>query len=63
MALGRGVSILPARTMEREIAEGRLAAARMESPGLTRPVGVVHRRHRKLNRAAQAFVELLVGSN
>jgi len=63
VALGRGVSILPARTMQAEIAQGRLAAVPLDAPELVRPVGVVHRRHRKLNRAAQAFLELLIGSD
>ena len=63
VAVGRGVSILPARTMQAEIAQGRLAAVPLDAPGLVRPVGVVHRRHKKLNRAAQAFVELLIGSD
>lgn len=63
VAVGRGVSILPARTMRAEIAQGRLAAVPLDAPGLVRPVGVVHRRHKKLNRAVQAFLELLIGSD
>jgi DNA-binding transcriptional LysR family regulator len=62
VALGSGVSILPARTMQAEIAQGRLAAARLDAPGLVRPVGIVHRRKKKLSRAAQAFLELVLGS-
>jgi len=57
---GAGISILPARTMRAEIAQGRMVAVKLHAPGLVRPVGVVHRRRKKLNRAAQAFVELLV---
>ncbi len=63
VALGRGISILPARTMQAEIAQGRLAAVPLDAPGLVRPVGILHRRHKKLNRAAQAFLELLTGSD
>jgi len=63
VALGRGISILPARTMQAEIAQGRLAAVPLNAPGLMRPVGVVYRRHKKFNRAAQAFLELLTGSD
>ncbi len=63
VAVGRGISILPARTMQAEIAQGRLAAVPLDAPGLVRPVGIVHRRHKKLNRAAQAFLELLTGSD
>lgn len=60
VALGSGVSILPARTMQAEIAQGRLAAVRLEAPGLERPIGILHRRRKKLNRAARAFLELIV---
>ncbi|MBV8729599.1 MAG: LysR family transcriptional regulator [Acidobacteriia bacterium] len=60
VVLGTGISILPARTMQGEIAEGRMVAVKLNAPGLVRPVGVVHRKRRKLNRAAQAFVDLLL---
>ena len=60
VALGSGVSILPARSMQAEIERGRLVAAGLEAPGLVRPVGIVHRRRKKFNRAAQAFLELLL---
>ena len=59
VALGTGISILPARTMQAEIAQGRLVAVKLHAPDLVRPVGVVHRKRKKLNRAAQAFLELL----
>ena len=63
VAVGRGASILPARTMQAEIEQGRLAAVPLDAPGLVRPVGIVHRRHKKMNSAAQAFLELLTGRN
>ena len=59
VALGSGVSILPARTMQAEIAQGRLAAVRLHAPGLVRPVGIVHRKRKKFNRATQVFLDLL----
>lgn len=59
VALGTGISILPARTMQTEIEQGRLAAVRLNAPGLSRPVGILHRRRKKLNRAAQGLLELL----
>ena len=59
VALGSGISILPARTMQAEIAQGRLAAVTLHAPKLVRPVGIVHRKRKKFNRAAQAFLELL----
>jgi LysR family transcriptional regulator, transcriptional activator of the cysJI operon len=59
VALGSGVSILPARTMQAEIAQGRLVALRLRAPELSRPVGIVHRKRKKLNRAAVLFLELV----
>jgi len=61
VALGSGISILPARTMHAEIEQGRLVAVRLHAPELVRPVGIVHRKRKKFNGAARAFLEL-VGS-
>jgi LysR family transcriptional regulator, transcriptional activator of the cysJI operon len=58
VALGSGVSVLPARTMQAEIAQGRLVAVRLHAPELARPVGIVHLRRKKLNRAALEFLDL-----
>jgi DNA-binding transcriptional LysR family regulator len=59
VALGSGISILPARTMTAEIEQGRLAAIPLIAPGLARPVGIVHRKRKRFNRATQSFLELL----
>jgi len=59
VALGRGVSILPARTMQAEIAQGRLVAVPLRAPDLVRPVGIVHQKRKKLNRAAQGFLAMV----
>jgi DNA-binding transcriptional LysR family regulator len=61
VGLGRGISILPARTMLTEIAQGRIVAVKLDAPDLVRPVGIVHRKRKKFNRASQAFLDLLVG--
>lgn len=58
VSLGAGVSILPERTLRAEIALGRLVAVPMEAE-LVRPLGIVHRRRKKLHLAAQRFLELL----
>jgi DNA-binding transcriptional LysR family regulator len=59
VALGACVSILPARTMQAEIAQGRLVSIPLREPELRRPVGIVHRRRKQFNRAMTRFVELL----
>ena len=45
--------------MQAEIAQGRLVAVPLRTPGLLRPIGVLHRRRREFNSATQAFLELL----
>lgn len=59
VALGSGISILPARTMQTEIEQGRLVSVPLHAPQLWRPVGIVHRKRKKFNLAAQAFLNLL----
>jgi DNA-binding transcriptional LysR family regulator len=58
VAHGAGVSILPARILEAEVAQGRLARVPLTEP-LFRPVGIVHRKRKRFHRAAQAFLDLL----
>jgi LysR family transcriptional regulator, transcriptional activator of the cysJI operon len=60
VALGSGLSILPARTMQAEIRSGRLVSIPLDAPDLVRPVGIVHRKRKRFNRAAQCFLELLL---
>lgn len=54
-----GVSIVPARIMLEEIAQGRLVAISIAAPELYRPLGIIHRRKKRFQRAAQAFMDLL----
>jgi len=62
VALGQGISILPSRTMQAEIEQGRLVAVKLIAPGLFRPVGIVHRRRKKFNRATDALLGMMVAS-
>jgi DNA-binding transcriptional LysR family regulator len=59
VALGSGISILPERTMQTEIEQGRLISVPLHAPELLRPLGIVHRKRKKFNLAAQAFLKLL----
>jgi DNA-binding transcriptional LysR family regulator len=59
VAHGSGVSIMPARVMEEDVARGRLVPIRIAGFGLFRPVGIVHRRKKRFHRAGQALLELL----
>jgi DNA-binding transcriptional LysR family regulator len=57
--IGAGISLLPLPTVRREVETGSLAAVPLEDVRWTRPLGIVHRRHRALSAAARRFVELL----
>jgi DNA-binding transcriptional LysR family regulator len=54
-----GVSIMPARIMLEEIAQGRLVAIPIAAPELYRPLGIIHRKKKRFQRVAQAFLGLL----
>jgi LysR family transcriptional regulator, transcriptional activator of the cysJI operon len=59
VALGSGVSIIPARVVEADVRQGRIRIMPIEAPGLVRPLGIIFRRKRTLNQAAQSFLTLL----
>ena len=59
VALGSSVSLLPVRVLRKDIEEGRLVAIPLEGCALERPLGIIHRRRKKFNRATQVFLELL----
>ncbi|MBI2686134.1 MAG: LysR family transcriptional regulator [Acidobacteria bacterium] len=58
VVLGHGVSIVPKRILGAELAGGRLIAVPLADP-LTRPLGILHRKRRKLSAAAESFLKLL----
>ena len=60
VALGSGISILPARTMQAEIAQGRLVSIPLHAPELVRPVGIVHRKRNRFSHAVESFLEMLL---
>jgi DNA-binding transcriptional LysR family regulator len=62
VALGSGISILPARTMQAEIEQGRMVAVKLNAPDFVRPVGIVHRKRKKFNSATRALLGMLQGS-
>ena len=54
-----GVAILPLATLRRELEFETLSAIPFSNCKFVRPLGIVHRRHKHLSRAAEKFVELL----
>ena len=59
VALGTGVSILPVRVLASDISQGRLVAIPIKGCTLVRPLGIIHLRRKKFNRAAETFLSLL----
>ena len=59
VAIGSGIGILPEPTVAPEVALGRLATARLSGPELLRPLGIIHRRGKKLSPTAEQFLEFL----
>jgi DNA-binding transcriptional LysR family regulator len=57
--IGAGVSLLPEPTISREIESGSLVEIPLEGAQLVRPLGIIHRRDRKLSTTAQQFIQLL----
>jgi DNA-binding transcriptional LysR family regulator len=57
--IGSGVSLLPEPTVAREISAGTLVQIPIEDIDLARPLGIIHRRDRKLSESAQQFIHLL----
>jgi DNA-binding transcriptional LysR family regulator len=54
-----GVALLPEPTVMREVQAGLLAAVRLPTDELKRPIGIIHRRGKELGKAARRFIELL----
>ncbi|MCI0546451.1 MAG: LysR family transcriptional regulator [Candidatus Rokubacteria bacterium] len=59
IGIAAGVSLLPRPTVLMEIGIRTLAAVPLASPGLVRPIGIIHRRGKHLTPAVSRFVELL----
>ena len=56
--IGAGVALLPEPTLSREVRGRTLVAVPLLGTCLTRPLGIIHRRH-QLNSTAQRFIDLL----
>jgi DNA-binding transcriptional LysR family regulator len=57
--IGAGISLLPQPTIAREIESGSLVQIPIEGQSLARPLGIIHRRDRKLSETAHQFIQLL----
>jgi len=57
--ISAGVALLPEPTLRREVKAGTLVAVRFNGCRFFRPLGIIHRRHRKLSATTARFIELL----
>jgi DNA-binding transcriptional LysR family regulator len=60
---GSGVALLPRPTLEHELELGTLAAVPLANSKFSRPVGIIHRKGRKLYANTEAFIEVLKNGN
>jgi DNA-binding transcriptional LysR family regulator len=60
VALGSGFSILPERILQPDVRAGRIRTIPLEEPGLYRPLGILHLKRKKMNRATVSLLHLLV---
>jgi DNA-binding transcriptional LysR family regulator len=56
---GSGVAILPLATLEHELQLGTLVAVSLVNCKFTRPLGIIHRKGRKLYPNTEAFIDVL----
>jgi DNA-binding transcriptional LysR family regulator len=56
---GSGIAILPKATLEHELKIGTLAAVPLAGCKFTRPLGIIHRKGRKLYPNTEAFIQML----
>jgi LysR family transcriptional regulator, transcriptional activator of the cysJI operon len=61
VAHGVGISIMPERIMREDVRMGRLAAVRLESAELFRPVRIIHRRRKVMNEVMSGLLGVLRG--
>ena len=54
-----GISIMPKRVMQEELAQRRLIALRLDPAELYRPVRIVHRRRKAFTTAMSGFLDIL----
>jgi DNA-binding transcriptional LysR family regulator len=59
LEVGSGLAILPRPTLEHELRAKSLVAVPFSNADFARPLGIIHRRGRKLYPNARAFIELL----
>jgi DNA-binding transcriptional LysR family regulator len=57
--IGSGISLLPAPTVAREVADGTLVKVALNDHSLVRPLGIIHRRDRKLSDTAERLIKML----
>jgi DNA-binding transcriptional LysR family regulator len=57
--INAGLGLLPAPTVVREVEVGTLAAVALANNELVRPLGIIHRRGKKLSMTVRRFIQML----
>lgn len=56
---GVGIALLPEATVERSVETGTLVSLKLQNVEWVRPLGIIHKRNRRLSHVANRFIELL----
>jgi DNA-binding transcriptional LysR family regulator len=56
---GSGVALLPQPTLQHELQLGTLSAVPLANSDFSRPIGIIHRKGRKLYANTEAFIQVL----
>ncbi len=57
--VGAGIAIIPEKSCRNEVQAGTLARVELTGPGVTRPIGIIHRTGKHFSPAADKFIEYL----
>lgn len=58
--INEGIGLLPAPTVEREVASGTLCSIPIADHSFVRPLGIIHRRGKPLSQAVRHFVDFIL---
>jgi DNA-binding transcriptional LysR family regulator len=57
--VGAGIAVIPEKSCRHEVQAGTLVQAELTDPGITRPIGIIHRTGKHFSPAAEKFIEYL----
>lgn len=62
LEVSRAITILPTSSIEKDVQRGTLVKVKIDDIDLRRPVGIIHKKRKRLTRTAEQFIASLVDS-